>query len=53
MIVWEADIDSAGRFTFVSQRAEELLGYPARPLDSSRSASGTASSTPQDLPQAE
>lgn len=26
-IVWEADIES-GRFTFVSQKAEEILGYP-------------------------
>ncbi|WP_300008417.1 PAS domain S-box protein [Pseudonocardia sp.] len=30
-IVWEADWDGAAlRFTFVSDRAEELLGYPAR-----------------------
>ncbi len=26
-IVWEADVES-GRFTFVSQRAEAILGYP-------------------------
>jgi PAS domain S-box-containing protein len=28
-IVWEADVAS-GRFTFVSQRAEDLLGWPRR-----------------------
>ena len=28
-IVWETDTDT-GRFTFVSQQAEIILGYPAR-----------------------
>ena len=51
VIVWEADIDRC-RFTFVSQRAQDMLGYPASRWTEEEHF-WRAMVEPQDLAQAE